>query len=74
MKIRESSLKLNKTKYQIRKQSVVFLGRIISSEGIKIDPSKTEAVTTMPLPRSVNDLQIFLGLINYLGKLIPDLA
>ena len=39
--IRESGLKLNKTKCQIRKQSIVFLGHIISSEGIKIDLSKT---------------------------------
>ena len=72
--IRESGLKLNKTKCQIRKQSIVFLGHIISSEGIKIDPSKTEAITKMPLPRSVNDLQRFLGMINYFGKFIPNLT
>ena len=51
LKIRESGLKLNKTSCQIRKQSIVFLGHIISSEGIKIDPSKTEAITKIPLPR-----------------------
>ena len=67
-------MKLNKTKCQIRKQSIVFLGHIISSEGIKIDPSKTEAITKMPLSRSVNDLQRFLGMINYAGKRIPNLA
>ena len=74
MKIRESGLKLNKTKCQIRKQSIVFLGHIISSEGIKIDPLKTEAITEMPLPRSVNELQKFLGMVNYIGKFIPNLA
>ena len=40
-KIREIGLKLNKTKCRIRKQSIVFLGQIISLEGIKIDPTKT---------------------------------
>ena len=35
LKIRESGLKLNKTKSQIRKQSIVFLGHIISSECLK---------------------------------------
>ena len=74
LKIRESDLKLNKTKCQIRRQPVVFFGHIISSEGIKIDPSKTEAITKMPLSRSVKDLQSFLCMINYLGKLIPNLA
>ena len=74
MKIRESALELNKTKCQIREQSIAFVGHIISSEDIKIDPSKTEAVTKMLLPRSVNQLQIFLGMVNYLGKFFPNLA
>ena len=50
------------------------MGHIISSEGIKIDPSKTEAITLMSLPRSVNELQRFLGMVNYLGKFVPILT
>ena len=74
MKIRESGLKLNKTKCQIRKQSIVFLGHIISSEGIKTDPSKIEAISKMLLPTSVSELQRSLGMVNYLGKFIANLA
>ena len=47
---------------------------IISSKGIKIDPSKTKAITKMPLPRSVNELQRLLDIVNYLGKFIPNVA
>ena len=47
---------------------------IISSKGIKIDPSKTKAITKMPLPRSVNELQRLLDMVNYLGKFIPNVA
>ena len=65
--------KVKKAKCQIRKQSIVFLGQIISSEGIKFDPAKTEAITKMPLPRSINELQRFLGVVNYLGKFVPNL-
>ena len=50
------------------------MGHIISSEDIKIDPSKTEAITLMSLPRSVNELQRFLGMVNYLGKFVPILT
>lgn len=57
LKVRESGLKLNKTKFQIRKQSIVLLGHIIPSEGFKIDPLKTETISKMLLPRSVNELQ-----------------
>ena len=46
-------------KRKCRKQSIEFLGHIVLSEGIKIDSSKAEAITKMPLPRSVQ-------LMNYL--------
>ena len=44
------------------------------SEGIKTDPSKTEAITNMPLPRSVNELLRFIGMVNYLGRFISNLT
>ena len=74
LKIKERGFKLNKSKCQIRKQSNVFLEHIISLKGIKIDLLKTEAITKMSLPRSVNELERFLGMVNYLGKFIPNLA
>ena len=73
-KICKSGLKLNKKKCQTGVESTVFLGHIISSEGITVDPAKIEAITKMPLPNSVNELQQFLGMITYLGKFIPNLA
>ena len=40
LKVKESGSKLNKNKCQFWKNSVIFLGHIISSEGIRVDPSK----------------------------------
>ena len=74
LKVRESGLKLNKNKCQFRKNSIVFLGHIIFSEGIRVDPSKTDAITKMSVPQSLAELQRFLGMVNYLGKFIPNLA
>ena len=74
LKIRKSGLKLNRKKCQIGVKSIVFLEHIISSEGIKLDPAKIEAITKMPLPNSVNELQRFLGMITYFGEFIPNLA
>ena len=51
LKVTESGLKLNKNKCQFRKNSIVFLGHIISSEGIRVDPSKTDAITKMSVPQ-----------------------
>ena len=74
MKAYKNVLKLNKNKFQIRLKSIVFLGHIISSEGVKVDPRKVEAITKMPLPNYTNKLQPFLGMIKYLRKFIPNLA
>ena len=67
-------MKLNKNKCQFRKNTIVFLGHIISSEGIRVDPSKTYAITKMSIPQSLTELERFLGMVNYLGKFIPNLA
>ena len=74
LKVRESGLRLNKNKCQFCKNSIVFLGHIISSEGIKVDPSKTDAITKMSVTQSLTELQRFLGMVNYLSKFIPNLA
>ena len=68
LKIHKHGLKLNKKKCQIGVKSIVFLGHIILSEGIKVDPTKIEAITKMSLPNSANELQQFSGMITYLGK------
>ena len=74
LKVRESGLKLNKIKCPFREEAIVFLGHIISSESIRVDPFKTDAITKMSAPQSLSELQSFLGTVNYLGKFIPILA
>ena len=59
LKVRESGLKLNKNKCQFRKNSIVFLGHIISSEGIRVDLSKTDAITKTSVPQSLTGLKDF---------------
>ena len=55
-------------------QEVKFLGHIMSAEGIKSDPDKVRAITDMNMPSSKVELQRFLGMINYLGKFVKNLA
>ena len=74
MRIRASGLKLNKKKCQFRKDQLIFLGHKITGEGIEADPAKTEAISQMAPPKNKQELQRFLGMINYIGKFIPNLA
>ena len=55
---------------------------MLSGEGVYADPRKVSAIIDMPVPAFIDmpvpknkvELQIFLGMCNYLGKFIPDLA
>ena len=47
--------KLTKCKFWLEK--VVFLGHIVSKEGIFVDPQKIEAVTQWPRPKNVTEVR-----------------
>jgi hypothetical protein len=49
-----------------------FLGHIISKEGVKVDPSKIEAIEKIPLPETKKVVQCFFGKINFFRRFIPN--
>ncbi|XP_049399854.1 uncharacterized protein LOC125863927 [Solanum stenotomum] len=49
--------------------SVAFLGHVITSEGIKVDGQKIEAVMTWPSPLNPTEVHNFLGLAGYYRSL-----
>ena len=72
-RLQKAGVTLN-NKCEFSKQSMKFLGHIIDETGIYPDPEKTEAVRNFPRPEKVKDLQRFMGLVNQMGKFIPDRA
>ncbi|KAL4378848.1 hypothetical protein GQ457_02G028530 [Hibiscus cannabinus] len=44
---------------------VVFLGHVVSFEGIRVDPKKVEAIVNWKQPTSVTEIRSFLGLADY---------
>jgi hypothetical protein len=49
-----------------------LLGHIVSVEGVRIDPSRVEAIQILPLPRSRKEVQSFLGKINFLRRFVSN--
>ncbi|KAH0642735.1 hypothetical protein KY289_033709 [Solanum tuberosum] len=54
-------------------QSVSFLGHVVSSEGIRVDSQKIEAVKQWPRPFSPTDIRSFLGLTDECEKSFSEL-
>ena len=71
--IRESGLKLNKSKCETGKGELSYFGHIIGEKGISPDPTKIQAIRDMAAPKGVPELRQFLGMINYLGRFLPNL-
>lgn len=70
-RLREFGLQADINKCEFEKLSVKYLGLIISTSGIKMDPAKIECVQQWPIPRSVRDIQTFLGFANFYRRFIP---
>jgi hypothetical protein len=71
---RDLQLKLNKKKCKIRVREVSYIGHTFTSEGIKPDKEKVQAILLMPEPSTKQELQRFIGMIQCFAKFIPDLS
>jgi len=72
--LREEKLYAKFTKCEFWLSLVAFLGHIVSSEGIKVDPKKIEAVQNWPRPSSVTEIQSFLGLAGYYRRFVEGFS
>ena len=72
--LREKQLyaKFNKCEFWL--DQVVFLGHIVSGEGIKVDPKKIEAVLNWEPPKNVPKLRSFLGLAGYYRRFVEGFS
>ncbi|KAJ9525532.1 hypothetical protein QJQ45_003106 [Haematococcus lacustris] len=72
--MREHKLYAKMSKCEFNQPKLVFLGHIVGGDGIAVDPAKVQVVKDWPAPRSVKDLQAFLGLANYFRRFIPNFS
>ncbi|GJR81904.1 putative reverse transcriptase domain-containing protein [Tanacetum coccineum] len=55
-------------------QEVHFLGHVVKSNGIHLDPSKIEAVKNWKVPKTPFEIQSFLGLAGYYRRFITNFS
>ncbi len=70
----ENGLFVKAEKCAFHAQSVPFLGYIISSEGMRMDPDKVKAVLDWLTPDSRKVLQRFLGFANFYRRFIRNFS
>ena len=71
---RKFGLSLNPKKSLFSMKEGKLLGHIVSAEGVKINPSRVEAIQALSIPRSRKEVQSFLGKINFLRRFVSNFA
>ncbi|GFY15154.1 hypothetical protein TNCV_1569681 [Trichonephila clavipes] len=67
-------LKLNISKCVFGVTELIFLGHLITPDGIKPLPEKVQAVLDYKQPETVGSLRKFLGLLNFYRRFLPKAA
>ena len=67
-----NKLYIKPEKCEIKKEKIEYLGVVVSEGQIKMDPIKTEALTSWLTPRKLKELQSFLGFCNFYRRFIND--
>ena len=73
-KCRAFKLRMNPLKCAFGVSFGKFLGFLVHSGGIDVDPAKTTAIATIRPLASVKELKSFLGKVSYIRRFIPGLA
>ena len=70
----QKGIKLNAEKMRFRQKQVTYMGHVISSEGLGVDPDKLKSIIEMRPPTDKHGVQRILGMVNYVQKFAPNLA
>jgi hypothetical protein len=72
-RMRRYGLKMNLLKCVFGVSAGKFFGFIIHEHGMEIEPIKIESINKLQPPQCKNDMQKFLGKVNYLRRFISNL-
>ena len=73
-KLESVGLKLNKEKCVFMAPSIEYLGHQIDKDRLHPTDEKVTCIKQAPTPSTITELKAFMGLLNYYGKFIPNLA
>ena len=75
-RLRQQGIKLKPAKCKLFRKEVCFLGRIVSKDGYRVDPSGITAVTSLAqeAPKTVGEVRQLMGFLGYYRRYIPNFA
>ena len=72
--LQNERLFINPEKSQFCKDKLIFLGSVISANGLSMDPEKVKAILEWPIPQNITEVKSFHGLVNFYKRLIRNFS
>ena len=69
--LRETGFKMRVAKCDFMKSEIMYLGRVVSAEGVKPDPKAVAKLCDWGISRNKTEKQSFWGFANYYREFIP---
>ena len=57
-----------------RQKSITFLCHVVGENGVSVDEIEVKAIADLKEPQNVHEVRRFMGMVNQLGKFLPNLA
>lgn len=73
-RLRKNRLYIKIEKCEFHQIEIQFLGYVISPNGLQMDSSKIKAIVDWPTPRSIKDVQRFIGFANFYRRFIKNFS
>ena len=73
-KLRDAGLQVDVKKCEFDVTETVFLGVIVSGQGLRMDPRKVKAMVDWKSPTNLKESQAFVGFVNFYRRFIRDFS
>lgn len=72
--LKDRNMRINEQKSVYSATEVEFLGYCVADKGIRPTEERVKAILGLQAPSSVTELRSLLGLINFVGRFVPNLS
>lgn len=73
-RLNDANLKLHPRKCSFGLDKILYLGHVLSPQGVAVDDSKVKVIRDYPRPRTPKEIRSFLGLASYYRKFIANFS